>query len=41
MKLKLKIPMKILASIKKYLISVIIRVGQNTMIIQANYSSAK
>ena len=34
-------PMKILASIKKYLISVIIQVRQNTMIIQTSYSSAK
>ena len=33
---KLKMPMKILAVIKKYLISVIIHFSQNAMIIQTN-----
>ena len=36
MKLKLKISMKILAAIKKCLISVIIGLSLNTMIIQTN-----
>ena len=36
MKLKLKMPMNILAAINKSLISVIIRLCQNTMIIQTN-----
>ena len=36
MKLKLKMSRKILAAKKKYLISVIMRLSQNTMIIQTN-----
>ena len=36
MKLKLKMPMKILAAINKGLIWVIIPLSQNTMIIQTN-----
>ena len=35
-KLKLKMPTKILAARKKYLISVIIQLSQNIMIIQTN-----
>ena len=36
MKSKLKISMKIIAAMKKYLILVIIRQSQNTMMIQTN-----
>ena len=36
MKLKLKMPIKILAAIKKCLISVIIQLGQNIMMVQTN-----
>ena len=40
MKLKLKMAMKVLAAIKKCLISVFIRLGQNDMVIQ-NYKLLK
>ena len=36
MKLKLKMSIKILAAIKKHLILVIIRLSQNTMMVQTN-----
>ena len=41
MKLKLKMSLKILAAIKKCLISVIIRLSQNTIMIQTNESLEK
>ena len=41
MKIKLKMSTKILAATKKYLLSLILHLNQNTMIIQINLSSAK
>ena len=41
MKIKLKMSTKILAATKKYLLSLILHLNQNTMIIQINWSSAK